>query len=123
MENIFTSSKPLLTFGNLMGFVPVAFRGPARNGDFTVKRFSTATQMLPIGMFLFIILSENGNFMSTENLSFLSIASHVFLSAEMYYFTLVLLHQACIRENLLKFLQTLKKVDDEVRGIPKLVIW
>jgi hypothetical protein len=56
MENIFTAAEPFLVFGQIIGFFPKSFCGPAREGVFAVKWYNVLTSTCLFSLLIFNVV-------------------------------------------------------------------
>lgn len=68
MENIFTASKPFLKFFNYLGFFPMDYDGPAKDGKIKINAVGLIASVLN----LFIVIS-----LFITNLTKLSLTTEV----------------------------------------------
>jgi hypothetical protein len=115
LENFFTSVEPFLVFAKFLGFFPMSFDGPARNGKFKVKFFNifaTSCFTLISALILFLNIT-NGAFVTTD--SRLLYYGWVLPSiSEMFFQLGLFIKQVNQRADVVNFLKQLNSVDEKV---------
>lgn len=117
MENIFTSSKSFLTYAKFLGFLPVTFIGPAREGLFKISwpgLFASCCTLLILifGVKLNARSEETYKSVST----FMDTACKIVINTELSSFTFLLFYQIHLRKKVENFLRLLDKYDQDVSG-------
>lgn len=117
MENIFTASKAFLTALRFIGFFPASQEKPFHKGLFKVKLNGVISSCTFFSLLIYLIVSINqqSRFLP-PNFSEISFQAY-FLTKnfELFSFIFLLIYQATKWKNILKFLQSIQEIDDEVR--------
>lgn len=118
MENIYTVSRPLLTFSKYLGVFPMSFHGHTRKGilkvewsDVIISCFSLITLFCVVAL----NLALKGTLM--DDTLILARAWKILLNLEFLSYTFLFAYQLQKRRNVLKFLKCIEVIDEEVRRI------
>lgn len=115
MENIFTVAKPFLVFARFLGLFPLSFEGPARKGILRVKLVNIAITICTMILIFVTVVSLFFNASNTKsNSTILSQAWSCAICFEYFSHLCLVVYQFLKRKDVLKFLQQIEKVDDQV---------
>jgi hypothetical protein len=113
MENIFTSSNPMLIHSMLLGLFPMSFDGPARKGSFKTK-WHDVILVVAFGIFQVFIIRTNLTLDLWAPNVIIQFAWAVTRNFEGFSYVLLFWYQIWNRKNIVKFLRIIDTVDQKV---------
>lgn len=122
MENIFTDAEPFLNFLLCLGFYPNVLVRPARKGNFKLTCYSISLSFLMsllVGTLIFLNFHVSGAYkIISTNIAFKALK--IVKIVELLSCLAILCFQIFNRENVVKFLVMINKIDESVRQRIKL---
>lgn len=123
MENIFSASKPFLSFSKILGLFPLSFDGPERKGFLKIKLSGLVFSCFSC-LFLVYITWANLTFMKllTNESVILVNAWNIAKTIETLVLFYLFGYQAFKCKNVLKFLRIVEGIDESVRQYALLIL-
>lgn len=122
MENIFTSSKPFLLLGKIVGIFPMSFVGPTRKGILKTNWIDLIPFCCTLGILIFLfalhLLLDMFNVRDSMMVSYgWSLARY----SEYSSYVFLLSYQLLKRQNIVRFLKQVQRADDEAKNLKVIV--
>lgn len=115
MENIFTTSKPILVFAKFLGLFPMTFIGPDRKGVFKVMWHDVLSSCISIGSLLCLVGANISlGIFFTGDSNILAVAWFIMKNFDISTYACLFCYQVYKRKNILKFLNMIFSFDEDV---------
>lgn len=115
MENIFTASKPFITFSRVLGLFPMNFQDASRKGVLKVELSGVVSSSLGICFVTYLIfLNLTENISTLQDAKLMLTVSTILMNFELLSYLFLFGHQLVRRKEYIRFLKLICKVDNEV---------
>ena len=121
MENIFTATKPFLSFAKVFGLFPMSFEGRARKGVLKVHWHDLLMLFISLSIHIGFIITMTTSYKTVERTSkILTYGWNIFQDCGMFMYPIHHCYQVYNRKNILKILISIQNVDKEVKTVKHL---
>ena len=123
MENIFTATKPFLSFAKVFGLFPMSFEGRARKGVLKVHWHDLLMLFISSSIHIALFMTMTTSYKTPERTSI--ILSHgwkILSNCGVFFGPIHFCYQIYNRKNILKILISIQNVDKEVKTVKHLLV-